>query len=53
MNAEQRLNWARDELLRAMQENLRGSVTFHFNNGILEGCQKTSNKKVNIDEDEK
>lgn len=50
MNAEQRLNWAKEKLVRAMVENLRGSVTFHFNEGVLVTCQKVSNEKADVDE---
>lgn len=50
MNAEQRLEWAKDKLIRAMMENLRGSITFHFNEGVLVTCQKVSNEKVDVDE---
>lgn len=50
MNAEQRIKWATDRLIRAMTENLRGSITFHFNEGILTTCQKVSNEKADIDE---
>lgn len=50
MNAEQRLKWAQDKLIRAMADNLRGSVTFHFNDGVLTTCQKISNEKADVDD---
>jgi hypothetical protein len=53
LTAEQRLIWSRDVLIRGMQDKLRGSITFNFNNGILENCQITANHKVSVDDKQK
>lgn len=50
MNAEKRLAWANDMLIRAMSEGLRGSVTFHFNDGFLVSSQKIHNEKPFVDD---
>lgn len=50
MNAEQRLMWIQSEVIKAMQEGLNGSITFHFSQGIVQSRQKSSNEKMSIDE---
>lgn len=53
MNAEQRALWAQSEIIKAMQEGLRGSITFHFDNGLLVSRQKVGNDKPDIDQGKK
>lgn len=53
MNAEKRLSWAMNEIVRAMADNLRGSITFHFNEGVLVSSQKQSNSNPVLDENAK
>lgn len=50
MNAEKRLSWANNQIIRAMSEGLRGSITFHFNEGFLVSSQTTSNEKPCLDD---
>lgn len=50
MNAEKRLSWANDQIIRAMSDGLRGSITFHFNEGFLVSSQRIQNEKPCLDD---
>jgi hypothetical protein len=34
-----------------MQENLKGSITFHFKDGLLVSMEKVTHKKLDVDLD--
>lgn len=50
MNAEKIINYVINHVKRAQLGRLRGSITFHFNDGTLVSVQTTSNDKPEVDE---
>lgn len=50
MNAEKIINYVINHIKRAQLGRLRGSITFHFNDGMLVSTQTTSNEKPDVDE---
>lgn len=50
MSSDKRISIMQSEIIKAMQESLTGSVTFHFNAGILMSVHKTSHVKTSVDD---
>lgn len=52
MTLEEQVKWAIDRIKRAQLGKLRGSVSFHFNDGVLVSAKTELNEKP-LDEMEK
>jgi hypothetical protein len=50
MTQEQYIQWALDRIKRAQLGKLRGSVTFHFSDGLLVSGETKHNEKPSLDD---